>query len=114
MKGNNDLPLTGFEPTRPAILRILVRRVYHSVMPPFVENDRKTSDVLISDISFIILQVLFNPSFGKSITVFRSPVSKDHGRIRSLTLSEDKNNLFFIEEQKVGITHQTLNLYCIH
>ncbi|XP_060587247.1 uncharacterized protein LOC132742779 isoform X2 [Ruditapes philippinarum] len=45
-------------------------------------------------------KVLFYPSFGKSITVFRSPVSKDHGRIRSLTLSEEKNNLFFIEEQK--------------
>jgi hypothetical protein len=33
-QGNNDLPLTGFEPMRLAIMRLLVRRVNHSAMPP--------------------------------------------------------------------------------
>jgi hypothetical protein len=31
---NNGLPLIGFEPTRSAILRLLIRRVNHSVTPP--------------------------------------------------------------------------------
>jgi hypothetical protein len=33
-QGNNDLPLTGFEPTWLAIMRLLVRRVNLSAMPP--------------------------------------------------------------------------------
>jgi hypothetical protein len=33
-KGNNGLSMTGFEPMRPAILRLLVRRDNHSATPP--------------------------------------------------------------------------------
>jgi hypothetical protein len=33
-QGNNVLPLTGFEPTRSPIVRLLVRRVNHSATPP--------------------------------------------------------------------------------
>ncbi|XP_053376810.1 hepatocyte growth factor receptor-like [Mercenaria mercenaria] len=46
-------------------------------------------------------KILFNSSFGNSVTVFRSSVSKGHGQIRSLTLSSDGSSLFYIEDTKV-------------
>ncbi|XP_045165857.2 hepatocyte growth factor receptor-like [Mercenaria mercenaria] len=46
-------------------------------------------------------KILFNSSFGNSVTVFRSYVSKSHGQIRSLTLSSDGSSLFYIEDTKV-------------
>ncbi|XP_060601612.1 phospholipid phosphatase 1-like, partial [Ruditapes philippinarum] len=36
--GNNGLPLAGFKPTRPAIVRLLVRRFNHRAMPPLNNN----------------------------------------------------------------------------
>jgi hypothetical protein len=37
--GNNDLPLTGFKPVRPAILKLLVRCVNYSATPPLFEGN---------------------------------------------------------------------------
>ncbi|XP_053377597.1 hepatocyte growth factor receptor-like isoform X2 [Mercenaria mercenaria] len=47
--------------------------------------------------SGILEKILFNSSFGNSVTVFRS---KGNGQIRSLTLSNDGSSLFYIEDTK--------------
>jgi hypothetical protein len=39
-QGNNDLPLTGFEPKQLAIIRLPVRRVNHSSMTPLYNTGK--------------------------------------------------------------------------
>ena len=62
-QGNNELSLTGFEPIRLAILKLLVRHVNHSTTPPLLKLFYvKRCSIFLSENS-VHLHVALSPSF---------------------------------------------------
>jgi hypothetical protein len=58
-QGNNGLLLTGFEPMRLAIIRLLVRRVNHSAMPPLGFAQTKRSLAILACLVTATLSLVF-------------------------------------------------------
>ena len=97
-QGNNGLSLTGFEPMQLAILRLLVRRINHSTMPPHL---------------FIFIIILFIRHCSFTFITFILLILVSSVRVEETIVCLGKETYIFINFNFQRCTHVNYPQRCI-